>query len=264
MGNIHNNESRKKRILVIDDDIGTLQIMKTYLEPEYAVGIVKSGKFALDYIREYETDMILLDVAMPVMDGFQTLRAIRNVEEGINVPVIFVTGSNSRSVVLESLCSGVDAYLVKPVKKEQLLLKVKEVFDSQNHMKHKRTVLAIDDDVTYLKIINTYLKDSFNVVMINSAKLAMEYLNGHRPDVILLDYQMPLHSGSTILNHIRRTDEIGDIPVIMLTGISDKEVVVKCLTEHPDKFLLKPVNKIELIRGIYSVLEIREQAKKKE
>lgn len=261
MDNMQMNKSHKKRILVIDDDIGALQLMKTYLEPEYVVGLEKSGKFALDYIREYKTDMILIDISMPVMDGFQTLQAIRNMEEGINVPVIFVTGANSRSVVLESICSGVDAYLVKPVKREELLKKVQEVFDSQNSMRHKRTVLAIDDDVTYLKIINTYLKDSFNVVMINSAKLAMEYLKGHKPDVILLDYQMPLYSGSTLLNYIRKEEETAGIPVIMLTGISDRSVVVECLTEHPDKFLLKPIDRIELIRGIYSVLENQEQKK---
>lgn len=261
MGDWQKNEGRKKRILVIDDDPATLDIMKSYLEGDYAVGIVKSGKYALDYIREYPTDMILLDITMPVMDGFQTLRAIRNLEEGINIPVIFVTGSSSRSVVLESLCSGVDAYLVKPVKKKELLEKVNDIFERQNNMMHKRTILAIDDDVTYLKIINTYLKDSFNVVMINSAKLAMEYLKGHKPDVILLDYQMPLYSGSTILSYIRKTEGTEDVPVIMLTGISDKSVVMECLTEHPDKFLLKPVTKIELLRGIYGVLENRESEK---
>lgn len=255
--------NRRKRILVIDDDIATLMLMKAYLEDDYEVGVVKSGKLALDYIREYPTDMLLIDVAMPVMNGFDTLRAIRNLEEGINIPVIFITGSSDRSVVLESICSGADAYLVKPIKKNDLLEKIKDIFERQNNMTHKRTVLAIDDDVTYLKIINTYLKDSFNVVMINSAKLAMEYLRGHKPDVILLDYQMPLYSGSTVLSYIRKTKETEGVPVIMLTGISDKSVVMECLTEHPDKFLLKPVNKIELLRGIYNVLESREQEERK-
>lgn len=255
--------SCRKRILVIDDDIATLMLMKTYLSDQYEVGIVKSGKLALDYIREYSVDMLLVDVSMPVMNGFETLRAIRNLEEGINIPVIFITGSSERSVVLESICNGADAYLVKPVKRDDLLRKIEEIFNQQNNMSHKRTVLAIDDDVTFLKIINTYLKDSFNVVMINSAKLAMEYLRGHKPDVILLDYQMPLHSGSTVLSYIRRAEETEDIPVIMLTGISDKSVVVECLTERPNKFLLKPVSKVELLRGIYSVLESQEQEESK-
>lgn len=258
MSNSQKEMGYGKRILVVDDDVETLEIMRAYLEPDYEVGTVSYGRFALDYIREYPTDMIILDVAMPVMDGFQTLQAIRNLEEGINIPIMFVTGKGNRSIVLESICSGIDAFLVKPVKKNDLLNKIQYIFSQQNKMSHKRTVLAIDDDAAYLKIIDTYLKESFNVVMINSTKLAMEYLRGHRPDVILLDYQMPLYSGSTILNYIRRAEEIKNVPVIMLTGVSDKQSVMECLTERPDRFLLKPVSKIELIRGIYSVLGEKE------
>lgn len=245
----------KKRILIVDDDPEYLEVLRSYLEPEYDVGIISYGKFALDYIRQYHTDMILLDVMMPVMDGFQTLQAIRNLEEGINIPVIFISGKSSKETVLASINYGVDGYFVKPVDKTELLKKIDNIFQAQNNMTHKKTVLAIDDDVTYLKIINACLKETFNVVMINSAKLAMEYLTSHQPDVILLDYQMPLYSGSTMLSYIKKTPELQNIPVIMLTGINDKQAVVECLAEHPDKFLLKPVSKLELLKSIVNVLD---------
>lgn len=244
----------QKRILVVDDDPQQLEVMRMYLEPTYIVGTVSYSKFALEYIRQYRTDLILLDVMMPVMDGFQTLRAIRKVEEGINIPVVFITGKSSRQIVLDSISLGVDGYLVKPVDKDALLTKVAAILDAQNNMLHKKTVLAIDDDVTYLKMINSALKDSFNVVMINSSKLAMEYLISHKPDVILLDYQMPLYSGGALLGYIRKLPTLSDIPVIMLTGVNDRNVVLECMQDNPDKFLLKPVSKLDLMKAIVAAL----------
>lgn len=244
----------KKRILVVDDDPQQLDVVRKFLEPAYFVGTVSYSKFALEYIRQYHTDLILLDVMMPIMDGFQTLRAIRNLEEGINIPIIFLTGKNSREIVLDSISLGVDGYLIKPVSKETLISKINSVLEAQNNMLHKKTVLAIDDDVTYLKIINSALKDAFNVVMINSSKLAMEYLTSHKPDIILLDYQMPLYSGGAMLGYIRKLPDLSDLPVIMLTGINDKNVVMECMQDKPDKFLLKPVGKLDLMKAIVSVL----------
>lgn len=249
----------KKRILVVDDDPQQLDMMRAFLEPTYLVGTVSYSKFALDYIRQYHTDLILLDVMMPVMDGFQTLRAIRNIEEGINIPIIFITGKSARNVVLDSISVGVDGYMVKPVAKDTLLSKVASILEAQNSMHHKKTILAIDDDVTYLKIINNALKESFNVIMINSSKLAMEYLTSHKPDLILLDYQMPLYSGSAMLGYIRKLPDLADIPVIMLTGINDRNVVLECMQDNPDKFLLKPVSKLDLMKAIVSSLNAHGQ-----
>jgi len=189
----------KKRILIVDDDDDALEITRHYLEPDYLVGTVSVGKLAIDYVKEYHTDLIIMDVVMPVMDGFQTLKELRSMDRGKDIPVIFITGKSSRNIVLESISVGIDGYLIKPFSKEQLISKTNEVLHRQMNMVDKKTILAIDDDVTYLKIINSALKDSFNVVMINSARLAMEYLNNHKPDVVILDYQMPLQSGTAML-----------------------------------------------------------------
>lgn len=244
----------RKRILIIDDDPEVLDILRSYLEADYYIGTVSDGQFALDYIRENQTDLILMDVYMPGMNGFEVLDSIRKVHDGEGIPVIFITGKSNRNMVLESINVGVNGYLVKPIARDRLIRKVKEVLTQRENMHKKKTILAIDDDVTYLKIINNSLKDNFNVIMINSSKLALEYLAGHVPDVILLDYQMPMGEDNNFLEYINQSQELSHVPVIMLTGINDKKMMLESIKQRPTRFLLKPVSKLDLLKAIISAL----------
>ncbi|MCQ2081422.1 MAG: response regulator [Lachnospiraceae bacterium] len=253
------SSNTKKRILIVDDDQEILDIYRLYLEPTYIVATVSHGQFAIDYVNEYRTDLILLDVVMPVMDGFQTLQALRSTPEGAKIPVIFVTGKSSRNIVLESISVGVDGYLLKPIVKDQLLSKVNEMLVRQSSVSSRKTILAIDDDVTYLRILSNMLKDSYNVVMINSVKLAMDYLSSFTPDIILMDYQMPLNSSNTLLGYIKNMTSLDNVPVIMLVGIKDKNIVVDNLVKQPDSYLLKPVSKMDITRTIVSVLRNKQK-----
>ncbi len=107
----------------------------------------------------------------------------------------------------------------------------------------KKTVLMIDDDVVYLRQWSNLLRERYRVIMINSAKLALEYLAKHVPDVILLDYQMPLHNGTDMMKLIRETAEGGVIPIIILSGMLSREVRQECDRYHPVAYLTKPVSR---------------------
>lgn len=244
-------------VLIVDDDPEILEVTKIYLLEEFRVGTVTSGRQAIDYVQRNHVDVILLDVEMPMMDGFKTLERLRNMSECINVPVIMVTGRNDKYTVLNSLCKGVDGYLVKPVEKESLIAKIHEVLENKNAERSKKTILAIDDDMAYLKLIRKYLQNDYNVIMINSAKLAMEYLFKHVPDLILLDYQMPLYNGGTVMNMLQKHQDTKEVPVIVLTGCSDTEVVKECILYNPDGYLIKPVSKEALLESIERVLNKR-------
>lgn len=247
-------ENVKFRVLAVDDDEGALEIIKMYLEDIAQVATVSSGKEALQYVQDYPVDIILLDITMPVMDGFKTLEKFRNLKESINVPVVFVTGRSDRITVMNSGLMGVDGYLVKPVDKLALRQKVLEICQKRNKESSKKTILAIDDDMAYLKLINSYLCDSYNVVMINSAKLALNYLGKHIPDLILLDYKMPLYNGGNVLSMIQKNSDVRDVPVIMVSGVIDKQVLKECYPYKPAACLIKPVSREMLIENVEKAL----------
>ncbi len=240
-------------ILVIDDDAMTLETMRSYLEDIARVHTVNGGRQALEYLHQHRVDIILLDVEMPLMDGYATLEQLRKLEECINVPVILCTGRQDRNTIFNFTVMGVDGYMLKPVNKDLLVCKVKEICEVKEHSANKSTVLMIDDDMTYLKQLNYMLQDRYNVVMINSAKLALNYLSKHKPDIILLDYQMPLYNGANLMNMIQKSNKI-PIPVILLSGALNRKALEECYPYNPAAYLVKPVTKDVLIDNIETVL----------
>jgi response regulator RpfG family c-di-GMP phosphodiesterase len=241
----------RPNVLVIDDDLETLEIIKLYLTEIANVTTALGCVQAQQCVRDRQMDVILLDIEMPVMDGFKTLEQLRNLEECINVPVVMLTGKSDKLSVMNSVNLGVDGYLLKPVNKEALIGKVMEVCQRRNMPQRSRqTILAIDDDMTCLKQINSFLKDKYNVIMINSSKLALEYLTNHVPDLILLDYQMPLYNGVNLINIIRHNENCRELPFIILSGTLDQKAVRDFFPYSPAACLAKPINKDTLLQKI--------------
>ena len=124
-------ECLKKRILAVDDDIIVLTRISSILRNEYYLVTVNSGMRALKYLELEKPDLILLDVRMMQQDGIETLRKIRNMEECKDIPVIMLTGVESREIVVESAKLGVCDYLLKPFSSVELLKRVSRVFGQE-------------------------------------------------------------------------------------------------------------------------------------
>ena len=112
----------------------------------------------------------------------------------------------------------------------------------------KKRILVVDDDPVFLKIQYTYLSEDYEVVPVCSGSDALKFLDKKIPDLILLDYLMPRMTGFDILEKIRAyPTEVAKVPVFFLTSVTDKNVIIKCLSLHPQKFLIKPMTKEELL-----------------
>ncbi len=110
---------------------------------------------------------------------------------------------------------------------EEFLGTVEEAFSDVQQ--RKKSILIVDDNVTYMSMIMDWLRDSYRVSMANSGVQAITWLAKNRVDLILLDYEMPVTTGPQVLEMIRSHDELADIPVIFLTGVDDKESITKVL-----------------------------------
>ena len=117
----------KKKILIVDDDVLILKLIRTYLEEYYDVFIVSSGAMAIKFLSKKAADLILLDYKMPNMDGIETLNNIRKLK-GENMPkVFFLTGEQNEETIQEIKEQHIEGYIMKPVKKDDLLKKL-EIF----------------------------------------------------------------------------------------------------------------------------------------
>ncbi len=119
----------------------------------------------------------------------------------------------------------------------------------------KKTILVVDDDKEMLKILQLFLMDDYQVIIVSSGKQALEYIVKHTPDLILLDYMMPLFDGPHVLEIIRKREASRRVPVIFLTAVSERDQIMQCLQLKPQGYIIKPVSREELLQRVAEVLE---------
>ncbi len=112
--------------------------------------------------------------------------------------------------------------------------------DSAYDTWERKHILVVDDNSVVLRNVKSILQDKFSVAVAMSAEQAMQSIAKAKPDLILLDYDMPEINGAQMLQVLRSQIDFKDIPVVFLTGVSDAKNVQKILKLHPDGYLLKP------------------------
>lgn len=117
-----------------------------------------------------------------------------------------------------------------------------------NHTKKK--ILVVDDSGAVLRNVKGWLEEKYQVALANSGAMAIKYLTLNRPDLVLLDYEMPVVDGKQVLEMMRTEAEFSTIPVIFLTSKSDKESVMKVMGLKPEGYLLKTMPPEEIVKNI--------------
>ncbi len=131
------DESQRKKILIIDDDGAMLRMMKTWLSVKYHVYMASSGKIALTFLAQNPVDLILLDYEMPVMNGPDVLKAIRDTQSIKNIPVIFLTAKDDKESVMKVLSLKPAKYLLKSMPKEKLISSIDDFFTVMDNRTRK-------------------------------------------------------------------------------------------------------------------------------
>jgi CheY-like chemotaxis protein len=122
------DESLRKKVLIIDDDGAMLRMMKTWLSVKYHVYMASSGKIALSFLAQTHVDLVLLDYEMPVMNGPEVLKAIRDDQKLKDTPVIFLTAKDDKESVMKVVGLKPIKYLLKSMPKDKLIAAIDEYF----------------------------------------------------------------------------------------------------------------------------------------
>jgi two-component system KDP operon response regulator KdpE len=137
----------ERRVLIVDDEPNLVDAIRMYLEMEgYVILTAMSGREALDKLRDLLPDLIILDVMMPGMDGFETLREIRRAS---NVPVIMLTARGEEDDKVRGLRLGADDYVAKPFSQRELSTRVQAVLRrAETPPLVAKTTVEVDEDLT--------------------------------------------------------------------------------------------------------------------
>ncbi len=130
-----------------------------------------------------------------------------------------------------------------------------EKYLNKNEKQKRQKILIVDDSAIILKAITDLLSSDYEISTAQSGFSAIRTLVLDKPDLILLDYEMPVCDGRQVLEMIRSEKEIADTPVIFLTGRSDKESIQKVLSLKPAGYLIKTLKPDEIKKNIDSFFE---------
>jgi PAS domain S-box-containing protein len=268
---------KELKVLVVDDNATNRLIANEYLSRWGAeVNAVESGGRALEELARAQKDgraydLVLLDINMPGMDGFEVAEHIKSLNRQPKPAVIILTSSDSSGDKARSRNLGLDGYLVKPIIRGELLRGILAALGKVEAVGNKMQAAAPTEDITLpplrlllaedidanRKVIIRFLKQSpVTIEVVEDGQQALEkYITG-RFDVVLMDIQMPVMDGFEATRAIRaweKENKVPHTPIVALTAHAFEEQRKLCLEAGCTEFLSKPVKKKDLLNTLTSL-----------
>ncbi|MCR4907403.1 MAG: response regulator [Lachnospiraceae bacterium] len=138
----------------------------------------------------------------------------------------------------------------RPIVAREIGTQLLAIYDTISRDNLRKSILIIDDDPTFLRRTQQLLRDKYKVYMANSGVSAIMLLSKHKVDLILLDYEMPVTSGKEVYEMLKAEEELGDIPIMFLTGKKDVESVRSVLRLKPVRYLTKSMPVADFLSSI--------------
>lgn len=241
------------KVLIVDDDSNVRSLTSEVLKKKLNADIYEAvnGKEGLELLQNEKFDIIILDNEMPIMNGYEFLERVRSDNKIKQTPVIVLTASNDSQTVSRYLTLDVSDYILKPFMQNDFIKKIKR------SLSLRTKILMIDDNEALKLFIGKIISTRF---------IDIEYLkadNGndgilmvveHRPDIILLDINMPEMTGIEFVKKIRTDYKDIKTPIIMLTSVNDKETIQMLTENKVVDYILKPVNINDFVKKINNAL----------
>ena len=262
------------RVLVVDDILPNVKLLEAKLSCEYyEVITATSGIEALEKVENENPDIVLLDIMMPGMDGFEVCERIKANPEKSHIPVVMVTALTDIQDKVRGLEAGADDFLSKPINDIALMARVRSlarlkmamdewklrensanqfgvVSEQSNLMKEPiegaRILLIEDKDFERDKISNALSTDLNIVIDVDNGLKAMELVASQEFDIIVVSLNLKNEDGLRLCSHLRSNERTRSLPIVMIAGEEDMPRVAHGLEIGAHDYILRPLEKNEL------------------
>lgn len=193
---------------------------------------------------------VLIYIDSEILKNSNVLIYIKDMAAEKDVP-IFILGNveEIESVKLFLPKHLVQREFVRPVDVNDVAFDIHN-FLEEHKQAEKKKILVVDDSGQVLRNVKSWLEGRYSVTCANSGAMAIKYLTINKPDLVLLDYEMPIVNGKQILEMIRSEREFSDVSVIFLTGKDDKQTVMNVMNLKPDGYLLKTMKPYLIVKAV--------------
>lgn len=215
-----------------------------------------------------EPDLVLISL-IGAYDIDQSIFFMLNSQYN-HIPVLTVGTKEESASFFKYYEDGQFENLIRPIENTTILDAVcrrllvdraqaeREAEERKSESAGKKRILVVDDNGTALRTMKAMLEDIYEVTVAISGAQAMTSIGKKRPDLILLDYEMPVCDGKMTLEMIRAEEELRDIPVVFLTAVNDRANIEAVLKLKPAGYFLKPAVKSQLLAEIARILDARD------
>ena len=265
------------RILVVDDDPMNVKLVAAILKRGgYDSLAAYDGTEALQQVHEHHPDLILLDVMMPGLDGYQVTRQLKDDPLTAGISIIMLTALNDTEDKIRGLESGADEFLTKPVNapellartksmlrlkqyRDQLLLRARSEKSFGRHLgpsaPQRQNVLLVEDNEKDLRLFAGQIEGlDIDVHVAHDGEEALQKTLGGEMDLVLLDIFLPGLDGFEVCQRLKENVATRDIQVVLITCLKDLEGKIKGMELGADDYLIKPVDGRELMTRIKALL----------
>ncbi|MCL2231359.1 MAG: response regulator, partial [Treponema sp.] len=218
-----------------------------------------------------DPDLIFLDVNMPDVDGYEIIKELKANEKYEKIPVIFLTSNIDREDVVKGLSLGAVDYVLKPFNAEKIIESIENQFNPKTKAKMSSgrvsatpSILVIDDIASMLRTIHHALHDKYEVSLLSKSEVVLDFLHNNKPDLILMDYLMPVINGFELIGSIRALPDYKDIPIIIISTEGTFRNVNEAIKLGASDFIVKPFDPKELNYKVDRQIRLTRDLREKE
>ncbi len=257
-----------KNILIIEDDVFLGDVLFEKFKREgFKAYLSRDGAEGLQKIKELKPDLILLDIILPTMDGYEVLEAKRKNPEIEKIPVIIISNSGQPVEINRALELGVKDYFIKAqFDPEEVMTKVRAFLKTDAPLKSEapersalempqaqlagKKIMLIEDDNFLGDILARKLSTEKCILLhAKDGESALSLVENEIPDVILLDILLPGMNGFELLEKLKANPRLENIPVIILSNLNQKSDIERGKSLGAARFLIKATLKLDQVIG---------------
>ncbi|NOQ68252.1 response regulator [Patescibacteria group bacterium] len=285
-----------KKILIMEDEKILQDLLKKKLEKEgYDVLAVDDGEEGLKVVGNYMPDLLLLDIMMPKVDGFEVLEKMKKDKILSSIPVMIMSNSGQPVEIKRAISLGIVDYIVKvDFDPDEVVKMVKKFFTDSNYARIKKNsdvadvnkkekeeeeeeeeevigeeviekeknktgarVLLVEDDDFLRKICRTKMeREGFNVSVAINGKEALKKIIEGDPQIVLLDIILPIMDGFEVLKRVKEDPSKSSVPIIMLTNLGQESEIEKGFKLGAEDYIVKAHLTVgEIIEKVKEILK---------
>ena len=248
-------------ILIVEDSNTQAKQIELSIKPlGHPVTAAYSAKEALELLKKQKALIVISDILMPDMDGYQLCKAIKSDTDLKDMPVVLLTRLSDPKEIIKGLECGADDFIVKPYSEDLLLARIRTILSlrAQQDLPDKQiSILVVEDSPTQAEQLKYLLEDrGYKVLLAADGREGLDVARRTMPAIVISDILMPVMNGYELACEMKHDDGLKHIPVILITSLMDRKEVIHKAAVAADGYFTKPFDNQYLLEKIESLISM--------